>query len=197
MADEKYPRVEIGKYIVADPSIGHGQPTFQGTRVLVHRVIKSFRRGKTLDEVAAGYRLPREGVVEGLYLAAKALFEKYSVPYPEPLPMEELLKLPPDYRDEKYPRVKIGKYLVADPYICHGHPTVRGTRVLVHIVTEEFSTGETLDEVAADYKISREAVIEGLSLAAEALLEKYSVPYPEPLPMDELLKLNPAHQSAL
>ncbi len=196
MSEEKYQGVEIGKYLVADPSVGHGQPTFRGTRVLVHRVIKRFRRGKTLDEVAAGYRIPREAVVEGLYLAAEALWEKYSVPYPEPPSMEELLKGEPIQYDEQYQRVEIGKYTVADPYICHGQPTVRRTRVLIHIVIKDFSTGETVDEVAAGYKISRGAVIEGLSLAAEALLEKYAVPDPELPSMDKLWKLNRVHQSA-
>lgn len=197
MSEETYQGVEIGKYIVADPHICHGKPTVRGTRVLVHRVLKRFRRGETLDEIAAAYRIPREAVVEGLYLGAEALLEKYSVPYPEPLPMEELLKLPPGYRDERYPRVEIGKYLVADPYICHGKPTVRGTRVLVHRVIKHFSCEETIDEVAMGYKISREAVIESLSLAAEALLEKYAVPYPESPSMEGLLKMDSDHQRVL
>ena len=25
----------------------------------------------------------------------------------------------------------LGRYIVADPYICHGKPTFRGTRILV------------------------------------------------------------------
>jgi uncharacterized protein (DUF433 family) len=182
----QYRRVEIGKYIVADPSVSHGQPMFRGTRVLVHRVIKSFRRGDTIDEVAADYKIPCEAVLEALYLAAEALLEKYDVPYPEPLPMEELLKLPPDYRDENYPRVEISKYIVADPSICHGQPTFRGTRVIVHLALKSFSYVKTIDKVAWGYDIPREAVIEGLYLAAEALLEKYTVSYPKPLSIKEL-----------
>lgn len=95
MSEEKYERVEIGKYIVADPHICHGQPTFRGTRVIVHLVVKGFSTGETIDKLAEGYRIPREAVVEALDLAAEAVLEKYEVPHPEPLPMEELLKLDP------------------------------------------------------------------------------------------------------
>ena len=38
-------RIELGEYIVADPEICHGKPTFKGTRIMVWQV---------LDDVAAG-----------------------------------------------------------------------------------------------------------------------------------------------
>ena len=97
--------------------------------------------------------------------------------------------------EEKYQRVEIGKYIVADPYICHGKPTFRGTRVMVHFVLRSFRRGETINRLALDYQIPPEAVVEGLRLAAEALVEKYAVPYPNPLSTDELLKMDSAHQS--
>ena len=189
--------VELGKYIVVDPHICDGKPTVRGTQVLVHRVVKHFSTGETIDEVAVEYRIPPEAVEEALDLAAEALLEKHKVPYPEPIvPTDELVKLThAQYRalwpKEKYKRVEISKHIVADPFICHGKPTARGTRVLVHICLRSFSRGEPVDELAADYNIPPEAVIEGLHLAAEALLENYAVPYPEPAPMDERLKLNP------
>ena len=93
--------------------------------------------------------------------------------------------------EKKYQRVEISKYIVADPDICHGQPTFRGTRVIVHLVLKSFSYGETIDQIATDYLIPPEAVTEALYLAADALLEQHAVPYPEPLPMDELLSLNP------
>ncbi len=197
MSEEKYKRIELGKYIVADPHICHGQPIFRGTRVIVPPVIKSLSGGKTIDEIAADYQIPDEAVIEALYLAAEALLEKYAVPFPEPIiPTEELVKMShAEYRalwpKEKYKRVEISKHIVADPFICHGKPTARGTRVLMHIVIKHFSTEETIDEIASGYQILRETVVEALNLAAEALLEEYTVPYPELLPTDELLELNP------
>jgi uncharacterized protein (DUF433 family) len=35
----------------------------------------------------------------------------------------------------------IGRYIVADPAVCHGQPTFRGTRILVANVLEQLSAG--------------------------------------------------------
>ena len=35
----------------------------------------------------------------------------------------------------------IGRYIVSDPYICHGKPTFRGTRILVSQVLEQVAAG--------------------------------------------------------
>jgi uncharacterized protein (DUF433 family) len=35
----------------------------------------------------------------------------------------------------------LGRYLVADPDICHGKPTFRGTRILVADVLEQVAAG--------------------------------------------------------
>ena len=35
----------------------------------------------------------------------------------------------------------IGRYIVADPAVCHGQPTFRGTRILVGDVLEQVSAG--------------------------------------------------------
>jgi uncharacterized protein (DUF433 family) len=91
MSDQKYQRVELSKYIVADPYICHGQPTFKGTRKIVHLIVRSFRSGWTIDEIAFDHELPREAIIEALEMAAEALLEKYAVPYPEPVPTEELI----------------------------------------------------------------------------------------------------------
>jgi uncharacterized protein (DUF433 family) len=45
----------LGRYIVTDPQICHGQPTFRGTRIMVKQV---------LEQVASG--LAWEAIVEGL-----------------------------------------------------------------------------------------------------------------------------------
>jgi uncharacterized protein (DUF433 family) len=39
MSEEKYQRIEFGKHIVADQRICHGQPTFKGTRKMVHLLL--------------------------------------------------------------------------------------------------------------------------------------------------------------
>jgi len=52
MEIEQQPRL-LGRYIISDPRICHGKPTFRGTRVLVADV---------LDQVASG--MPWEMIVE-------------------------------------------------------------------------------------------------------------------------------------
>jgi uncharacterized protein (DUF433 family) len=35
----------------------------------------------------------------------------------------------------------LGRYIVADPAVCHGEPTFRGTRILVADVLEQVANG--------------------------------------------------------
>jgi uncharacterized protein (DUF433 family) len=76
---------ELGQYIVAHQGICHGQPTFKGTRVLVHVVLESLERpGRTVEQVAADYRLPVEAVVEALQWAATLVRDQLRLPDPHP-----------------------------------------------------------------------------------------------------------------
>ncbi len=76
--------MELGKYIWANPFVCHGQPTFKGTRKMVHCVLEWLAQGKTVDELAAETALPREAIEEALSLAARAIREHYAVA-PAPL----------------------------------------------------------------------------------------------------------------
>ncbi|MBI2927648.1 MAG: DUF433 domain-containing protein, partial [Verrucomicrobia bacterium] len=42
-------RVELGRYIVADPAICHGKPTFKGTRIFVRDVLVDVEQGLSWD----------------------------------------------------------------------------------------------------------------------------------------------------
>jgi len=71
-------RLEIGKHVVSDPEICHGQLTFRGTRILVETVLSYLAAGRSIEWVLAeGPRLSREAVQEALQLAAAALVERY------------------------------------------------------------------------------------------------------------------------
>jgi len=66
--------MEIGKYLVSDPHICHGQLTFKGTRVLVRTVLKAFQRGESWDEIRQGWpTVPPEAIQEALALATEKL----------------------------------------------------------------------------------------------------------------------------
>jgi uncharacterized protein (DUF433 family) len=64
---------EIGKYIISDSRICHGEPTFKGTRKLVRDCIEMAADGLTIDELASRTSLPREAIIEALHLAAEVL----------------------------------------------------------------------------------------------------------------------------
>ncbi len=61
----------------------------------------------------------------------------------------------------------LGRYIVADPKICHGKPTFRGTRIMVFQVLEMVAHGmawETIIEQCHN-SITKQAIAEAVSLA--------------------------------
>lgn len=80
---------ELGEYIIAHQGICHGQPTFRGTRKLVHLIVESLgRSGRTIEDVAADYELPIEAVTEAVHLAAHTLQDELRLPNPHGEPGE-------------------------------------------------------------------------------------------------------------
>lgn len=64
--------------------------------------------------------------------------------------------------------ISINKYIVADPEICHGKLTFRGTRVMVWQILEMLAAGETVDEILADFpSIAKKHINAALSYAAQ------------------------------
>jgi uncharacterized protein (DUF433 family) len=70
-------------------------------------------------------------------------------------------------------RVELGQYIVVDPQICHGKPTIKGTRIMVWQVLDALERGESADEIvrAWDGKVGKGAVSETVRLARTALLD--------------------------
>jgi uncharacterized protein (DUF433 family) len=60
----------------------------------------------------------------------------------------------------------LGPYIVADPKICHGKPTFRGTRVFVTDVLAQIARGMTRESIIEEWNgsISKEAIDEAVSL---------------------------------
>ena len=67
----------------------------------------------------------------------------------------------------------LGRYLVADPDICHRKPTFRGTRILVADVLEQVAAGLAWETIIEEWRgsITQEAIAEAVRLARQALLE--------------------------
>ena len=67
----------------------------------------------------------------------------------------------------------IGRYIVADPKVCHGKPTFRGTRVLVSDVLDQVAAGMAWETIIEEWNnsLTREAIQEAVNLASKALLK--------------------------
>jgi uncharacterized protein (DUF433 family) len=73
-------RIELGRYIVADPEICHGKPTFKGTRIMVWQVLDDVADGRSWDFICNkrwGGRIPLAAVAEAVRLARQAWLEQH------------------------------------------------------------------------------------------------------------------------
>jgi uncharacterized protein (DUF433 family) len=76
-------RVELGRHIVADPLICHGQPTFKGTRIMVWQVLDDVAEGRSWDFICNTRwegRIPLAAVAEAVKLAERAWLERHGGP---------------------------------------------------------------------------------------------------------------------
>jgi uncharacterized protein (DUF433 family) len=70
--------------------------------------------------------------------------------------------------------VALGRYIVADPAICHGKPTFKGTRVFVADILADVERGLSWDFIVRRWgsgKVSKAAITEAVHLARNALLD--------------------------
>ncbi len=67
----------------------------------------------------------------------------------------------------------IGRYVVADPKICHGKPTFRGTRIFVSDVLEMVASGMAWEAIIQEWhgNIAEPAIAEAVTLASQAFLD--------------------------
>ena len=75
----------------------------------------------------------------------------------------------------------IGRFIVADPAICHGQPTFRGTRILVGDVLEQVAAGLAWETIVEEWRgsVSSDAISEAVLLASRAFRDhsaQYTVP---------------------
>ena len=65
----------LGRYVVVDPAICHGKPTFRGTRILVADVLEQIANGMAWEAIIEEWRgaLTNEAIAEAVRLAREAL----------------------------------------------------------------------------------------------------------------------------
>lgn len=81
---------------------------------------------------------------------------------------------PPAQRPWKTKKRKLfGKYIVADPKICHGKITFLGTRIFVQDVLDMAAEGMDWDTIVKECHghITLEAIAEAVQLAGRAFME--------------------------
>ena len=67
-------------------------------------------------------------------------------------------------------RIEINEYIIADSEICHGKPTFKGTRVMVHSILEMLEAESSVKEILEAYpSLTKEHVKAALHYAAERL----------------------------
>lgn len=68
---------------------------------------------------------------------------------------------------------QLGRYIVADPEICHGKPTFIGTRIMVWQVLEQVAKGKDWDTIVFSWRgsVSKDAIAEAIELAKEVFVQ--------------------------
>ncbi len=66
----------------------------------------------------------------------------------------------------------LGRWIVADPRVCHGKPTFRSTRIMVWQVLEMVASGMAWETIVEqwDGKVTRDAIAEAVNLANRSFL---------------------------
>jgi len=66
-----------GRYIISDPEICHGKPTFKGTRVLVADVLEQVAAGLDWETIIEEWRgnITKESIAEAVSLSRKAFID--------------------------------------------------------------------------------------------------------------------------
>jgi len=67
----------MGRYIVTDPKICHGKPTFRGTRIMVSQVLEQVSSGMVWEAIIEEWRgsITKEAIAEAVSLASQAFIE--------------------------------------------------------------------------------------------------------------------------
>ena len=67
----------FGRYIISDPKICHGKPTFRGTRIMVSQVMEQIANGMAWETIIEEWRgsITKEAIAEAIRIANQAFLE--------------------------------------------------------------------------------------------------------------------------
>jgi len=77
----------FGRFVISDPAICHGRPTFRGTRVFVSDVLEDVARGMAWEAIIERWHgsISQEAIGEAVRLAREALLNHADELAPEPV----------------------------------------------------------------------------------------------------------------
>lgn len=175
---EYYP---LGKYIVVQPGVCGGRPTVLNRRITAEGILGALARGDSIQQVARGFQIPAAAVKEAVALADKYDYQKSYAHYPFSYTLAEpgtrqagkrtkamRLGLPLMKRvleDEEIEYYPLGKYLVIQPGVCGGRPTVLNTRIGGRDILGALARGDKPKQIAEDFRIPLAAIQEAVRLA--------------------------------
>jgi uncharacterized protein (DUF433 family) len=78
MGGDKNMRKQLGRFIVVDPDVCHGKPTFAGTRIMVEQVLKQVAKGMRWEDIVDQWRgsVSTEAIAEAVELACQTFTER-------------------------------------------------------------------------------------------------------------------------
>jgi len=67
----------LGRYIVTDPKICHGKPTFRGTRIMVWQVLEQVASGMAWESIVEEWegKISPDAIAEAVKLAGQAFYD--------------------------------------------------------------------------------------------------------------------------
>jgi uncharacterized protein (DUF433 family) len=85
-ANTREQRIELGEFIVADPAVCHGKPTYKGSRIMVWQVLAMLERGESWDYIRKAWpgRVSDDAIAETIRLARSSLLDKHGRLIKEP-----------------------------------------------------------------------------------------------------------------
>jgi uncharacterized protein (DUF433 family) len=118
----------LGRFVVMDPNVRGGEPSFRGTQLTVREVVEQIAAQEyweTLIDRSEG-TLSRRAIAEALALCVDVFLAE-----------TERRRGRADQT-----RLDLGDHIVMDPLICHGKPTYNGSRVMVWQVLALLEQGQ-------------------------------------------------------
>lgn len=150
----------LGRFIVMDPDVRGGEPSFWGTQLTVRDVVEQIAEEQHWETLIARSEgmLSRRAIAEALALCVDAFLAE-----------TERLR----GRDDQT-RLELGDFIVMDPAICHGQPTYKGSRVMVWQVLHDIEAERAWELIEDDWPgtVTKPAIAESIRLALAFFLAR-------------------------